>query len=103
MNERAIRAYDPWPGAFTIWQEQPLKLGAAEVDADWSGPEAPGTVLDGRELRVATGSGALVIRELQPAGKRMLLAADWLRGQRSLAGQQFGIAPGTMPNPTHGG
>lgn len=88
--ERAIRAYDPWPGAFTTWQGQMLKLGAARVDAEWSGPEEPGTVLDGQALRVATGSGALEILELQPAGKRMMSSAEWLRGQRAQAQQQLG-------------
>jgi methionyl-tRNA formyltransferase len=62
----------------------------ARVDADWRGPEAPGTILDGAALRVATGSGALELVEIQPAGKRMMPAQDWLRGQRDLAGQRFG-------------
>jgi methionyl-tRNA formyltransferase len=88
--ERAIRAFDPWPGAWTTWQNQQLKIGAARVDADWTGVEAPGTVLDGSGLRVATGSGALEIAQLQPAGKRMLLAGDWLRGQRTIVGQRLG-------------
>ncbi len=85
--ERALRAYDPWPGAFTTWQGQMLKLRTAWVDAGWSGPEAPGTVLPGPMLRVATGSGVLEIGELQPAGKRMMAASDWLRGQRSPVAQ----------------
>lgn len=88
--ERAIRAYDPWPGAFTTWQGQPLKLGAARVDADWSGAEPPGSVLDAPGLRVATGSGALELLEVQPAGKRMMPGEDWLRGQRGIAGQRLG-------------
>jgi methionyl-tRNA formyltransferase len=88
--ERMIRAYDPWPGAFTTWQGQPLKLSAARVDADWSGAEEPGVVLDGDRLRVATGSGALELLEVQPAGKRTMSSGDWLRGQRGIAGQQLG-------------
>jgi methionyl-tRNA formyltransferase len=88
--ERAVRAYDPWPGAFTTWHGQPLKIGAARVDADWQGTELPGTVLEGSTLRVTTGSGALEVLELQPAGKRMLNAGDWLRGQRGLVGQRLG-------------
>ena len=88
--ERLIRAYDPWPGAFTTWQGLSLKIGGARVDADWRGPEEPGTVLEGTTLRVATGSGALEISELQPAGKRMMAAGEWLRGQRNLPGQQLG-------------
>jgi methionyl-tRNA formyltransferase len=88
--ERAVRAFDPWPGAWTTWQNQQLKIGSARVDADWTGTEAPGTVLDGAVLRVATGSGALEIVELQPAGKRMMAARDWLRGQRDVVGQRLG-------------
>ncbi|HEX6292452.1 MAG TPA: methionyl-tRNA formyltransferase [Herpetosiphonaceae bacterium] len=90
--ERAIRAYDPWPGAFTLWQGQPLKIGAARVDADWPGGALPGTVLDAPTLRVATGSGALEILEVQPAGKRQMAGLDWLRGQRGLVGQRLGAS-----------
>lgn len=88
--ERAVRAYDPWPGTFTTWQSQPLKIGAAQVDHDWHGTEAPGTILEGSTLRIATGKGALEVLELQPSGKRMMNAGDWLQGQRELAGQRLG-------------
>lgn len=87
--ERLTRAYDPWPGTWTIWHAQTLKIGAARVDAEWSGPEAPGTLLGGERVRVATGSGALELIEVQPAGKRMMPALDWWRGQRARVGQQF--------------
>lgn len=88
--ERMVRAYDPWPGAFTTWQGQPLKIGAARVDAAWRGDDPPGSVLAGDRLRVATGSGALDLIEVQPAGKRMMPAGDWLRGQRGIVGQRLG-------------
>lgn len=88
--ERAVRAYDPWPGTWTTWQGQQLKIGAARVDGEWNGNEEPGTVLESPALRVATGSGALEIVDLQPAGKRMLPANDWLRGQRGVVGQRLG-------------
>jgi methionyl-tRNA formyltransferase len=89
--ERMIRAYDPWPGAFTTWNDQPLKINAATVDSDWQGSQIPGTVLDSPVLQVATGSGALVIQQLQPAGKRPMESRDWLRGQRGIVGQQLGV------------
>jgi methionyl-tRNA formyltransferase len=41
-------------------------------------------------LRVATGNGALDLLEIQPAGKRMMSSADWLRGQHGLVGQRLG-------------
>ncbi len=88
--ERMSRAYDPWPSAFTTWQGQQLKIINATIDADWRGNEPPGTVLDSMGLRVATGSGALEIQQLQPAGKRPMNGTDWLRGQRGLVGNLLG-------------
>ncbi len=48
------------------------------------------TVADPRlGLRVATGSGELGIAEVQPAGKRRMEAAEWVRGRGIAVGQQF--------------
>lgn len=89
--ERMTRAYDPWPGTFTLWQGQPLKVLAAAVDAAWSGAAPPGTIVEGAEgPLVATGSGALLLLDLQPAGKRAMPGAAWLRGQASALGAQLG-------------
>lgn len=78
-----VRAMQPWPRTFTFYrdgrgQTQRLNIDRAELT---EGQGAPGEILstDGR-LIVATGGGALEILELQPAGKRRMLAADWLRG-----------------------
>ena len=73
--ERKIRAFNPAPTAWTLWQDAPLKIWRAEV-IEQSG--RPGEVLsfssDG--LVVACGDQALRITELQPAGsKRMDIAA----------------------------
>lgn len=87
--ERTIRAYDPWPGTFTVWSGKQLRILAARVEGTWRGDQVPGTVLDGPLLRVATGSGALEILELQPAGGRAMPAGDWLRGQRGIVGTVF--------------
>ena len=82
----AIRAYDPTPGAFTTLRGTDVKLfGAKRTD----GNGTPGTVLDaGNRLVVACGEGAVTIEDVQPAGKRLMPAADWLRGR--------GVAPGNV-------
>ncbi len=96
-----VRAMQPWPGTYTFWQRpdgEPLRLILARaqvVDAEGEGPESegipPGTVLEaGERLVVATGCGALELTDLQPAGKRALGAAEFLRGYRVEAGQSFG-------------
>jgi methionyl-tRNA formyltransferase len=88
--ERMPRAYAPWPGAFTTWQGQGLRLISTAVVADWSGPERPGAIVgqgaSGAPL-IATGSGALELREVQPAGKRMMPGAAWLNGLRNRTGR----------------
>jgi methionyl-tRNA formyltransferase len=77
---RKIRGQQPWPGAQTLWQDQPLKILAASVlptAAD------PGHVwLEGKQVCVGTGQGSLELRTLQPPGKRPLPALDWWRGLR---------------------
>jgi methionyl-tRNA formyltransferase len=89
--ERMIRAYDPWPGVHTTWQGQPLKLLDAAVYADWSGNAPPGTIVGADpEPLVATGSGALALRSVQPASKRPMPGSAWLRGQPEASGQQLG-------------
>ncbi len=91
--ERAIRAYDPWPGASTTWRGQPMKLLAAAVKAAWSGDAVAGTLVAVEPLPlVATGSGALALQQVQPAGKRPMSGQAWVSGQRHVAGERFGGA-----------
>jgi methionyl-tRNA formyltransferase len=86
--ERKIRAFDPWPGAFTkiaAKSNEPrnLKTFSAQI-VDLSG--APGEVLRSeKELIVATGKGALSLREVQLEGKRRMTAEEFLRGFGSVA------------------
>lgn len=89
--ERMIRAYDPWPGVFTAWRGQPLRLLAARALENWRGSEAIGTLLLNRDtVAVVTGAGALELVSIQPAGKRPMSALDWQRGQRLIGGERFG-------------
>jgi methionyl-tRNA formyltransferase len=89
--ERMTRAYDPWPGAWTSWRGQPLKVIAGRVHAEWSDDEQPGALLDRKDgVWVATGEGALELLLVQPAGKRVLAAVEWRRGLRDVAGARLG-------------
>lgn len=91
---RAIRAYDPKPGAFTTHREQDVKLfGAAETDDAGDGGGARfGTVLAITEagMLVACGDGAVLITQAQPAGKKRLSAIDWQRGRGVDVGDRLG-------------
>jgi methionyl-tRNA formyltransferase len=86
---RRVRAFNPWPGSYTIWQGKQLKiLDVVPVSTDVA--LEPGRVvsLDGREavLGVGTGEGVLGILEVQLEGRKAMSAADFLRGHRELTG-----------------
>lgn len=74
--ERQIRAFDPWPSAYTFWGDVMLKLWRAEVVAETGGQ--PGEVLSGGVI--ACGQGGLRIVEIQPAGGKRMRLDDFLRG-----------------------
>ena len=85
--DRQVRAFTPWPGAFTTWRGQRLKVLRVVPLPEWHGDAPPGTVIvlaDG--VVVATGEGALRLEEVQLAGKRPMDIAPFLRGQRDFAG-----------------
>lgn len=99
-----IRAFQPWPGSFALWQrgtEQPLRLIIlagdiiSEVEAAVSRHEIanpqPGEIVysDKTRLWIQTGAGILGLTRVQPAGKRIMDIAEFLRGYVPRTGQRF--------------
>jgi methionyl-tRNA formyltransferase len=97
-----VRALRPWPRAYTFWRRDdadPLRLN---IDRVAIGPPStcsatprptPGTVLTSdNRLLIATGDTVLEVLELQPAGKRSMSAAEFVRGYRTQPGAQLGPA-----------
>ena len=77
--ERKIRAYNPWPGAFTRFNNKKLKIFAASI-VDLRGK--PGEIMrKDRELVVAATDRGVSLTEVQLEGKRRMSAAEFLRGQ----------------------
>lgn len=82
--DRHVRAMTPRPGALTnLPGGEALKVVSATIGDSLAGASTPGElrVLESRPA-VATGSGSLVLESVQPAGKRVLDAAEWWRGAR---------------------
>ena len=96
-----IRAMEPWPKTFTHYfgrSGSPLRIivGDASVISNNSlnaptASEEPGRVIvaENDDLWVQSGNGILALKGLQPAGKRLLTVAEFLRGYRVQAGDQF--------------
>ncbi len=90
--ERRIRAFNPWPSAFTEYNGKLLKLWKARVvRADGAAGEKSGTLTEVTEdeLRIACREGILGVSEVQLAGKKRMSTREFLKGTRIHAGEQF--------------
>jgi methionyl-tRNA formyltransferase len=78
-----IRGLDPTPGAYALWQGKVLKLFGARVKKSAGKLAAPGTVLGlvNQGVEIACGQGSVLVKELQLAGHKRLMAPEFLRGQ----------------------
>ena len=73
-----VRAFILWPGSFTTLKGLELKITKAITSLEKLAPEE--IKIDGDRLLIGTGTDALQVLELQPAGKKRMLAADFMRG-----------------------
>jgi methionyl-tRNA formyltransferase len=123
---RMTRAFDPWPGAFTYWDGQLFKILRASPVTAGNVPNladiAPGTVIETNEgVAVSAGApstspstepvagealsptkgvskgGAVLLEEVQLAGKRAMDIESFLRGQREFVGSLLGRALSSDP------
>lgn len=79
INRRS-RGVTPEPGAWTTLDGQRVKLEPVGLRPDIR-ELAPGQVrVDGKNVLVGTGSHAVQLGRIQPAGKKMMPSADWARG-----------------------
>lgn len=91
--ERLVRAFSPWPGAFTFWKGQRLILHAGRVAGDGAPQAPPGRVEAAARTGIAVrcGGGTLyIIERLQRENKRALDAAEFLPGTRIAPGDILG-------------
>ena len=96
--DRRIRAFTPWPGAysflpgkdhpvlFKIHRARPLKVESGE----------PGLIVASKEgIRVNCGTGVLELLEVQREGGRRMTAIQFIAGHPELAGQHLQSKPAT--------
>lgn len=82
---RRIRAFNPAPGCYTLFNDQRVKVWAAHSVASKPGG-SPGTILTTADsgICVACGDGAVLLETLQMAGAKAMPASDLLRGHPAL-------------------
>ncbi len=84
--ERAIRAYNPWPAAWTMLAEKRIKILSASLGG--KSKEPTGTVLGvGEQIGIVCGDGTmLLLQEIQPEGKKPMDGEAFSRGYRTSVG-----------------
>jgi len=79
--ERKIRAYNPWPGAFSDFNDRKLKIYAASI-VDLRG-KAGEILRRDKQFVIAAADRALSLTEVHLEGKRRMSATEFLRGQQA--------------------
>ncbi len=89
--ERFVRGMDPWPASYTKLNGKTLKIWKTEVREGETGA-SPGTVVRSEKdrLEVQTGSGILVLKEVQLEGKKRMDCGSFLRGNAVKEGTVLG-------------
>lgn len=100
--QRTARAHTPAPGAWSVLNGQRYKFGMlaltesalaespveggqrGEIGIDLSSVPPGRLVVSRSRVFVGTGTQPLEVERIQPPGKKMMIAADWARGQREL-------------------
>jgi methionyl-tRNA formyltransferase len=91
---RQVRACQPWPGCFTRWRGRLLRIVQAEPLPAEPGVKTGQVVAlhlagSGVEVAVGTGQGLLGLVLVQLEGRRVMTAAEFVRGQRDFVGERL--------------
>lgn len=89
-----VRGLEPWPGSYTFLNGKRWRLGRTEV-APGDGAETPGTIVrvSSYGVEVGTQSGRLILREIQPEGKKRMDAKSFLAGHPLQVGDRLDTVP----------
>lgn len=86
-----IRGLDPWPGCFTTGEGKTIKVfGCTPIEHD--APESPGEIVEiaPHGLKVATGKGYVLLKELQLEGSRRMRISEFILGHDITVGEILG-------------
>lgn len=91
--DAGIRAFDPWPGAFSAWKGERLILRRSSAASLPDPGVEPGTVVSvdkSNGILVQTGDGLVAVRELQLPARKTMDFRSFLNGNPSLIGSRLG-------------
>ncbi len=87
-----IGGLDPWPGAFTYYNGEMLKLFGCSLADERQTSSVPGRVkgLTEKGLDIETAKGSIIVREIQSPGKKRLPSEEFLKGSQLSSGSILG-------------
>lgn len=100
--ERQVRGLNSWPGAYTRFRNKTLKIWESQVGtqkpasldtkAEEGQKPAPGVVIrvTRETIEVQTGNGVLILKSVQPEGKKRMAVRDFLLGYPVKPGEKLG-------------
>ncbi|MCA0453365.1 MAG: methionyl-tRNA formyltransferase [Chloroflexi bacterium] len=94
--ERLIRAFTPWPGTFTYFKGQQLKIINGSVVEGTA--QAGKVVQQQKSLAVGTGQGLLRLNVIQLAGRKAMPVDEFVKGQADFTAATLGAGVGTSPS-----
>lgn len=86
--ERLVRAFTPWPGTFTFWNDKQLKIHSG-INSDGTAPQGQVVEKDG-QIAIGTGDGLYYPYEVQLTGKKRLPIQDFANGYSNFVGATLG-------------
>ncbi|MCA9484998.1 MAG: methionyl-tRNA formyltransferase [Nitrospina sp.] len=89
-----VRGLEPWPGTYTFCNNKRWRLGQTEIAAG-DAADTPGTVarVSSYGIEVGTAQGRLILREIQPEGKKRMDVKSFLAGHAVEAGDRLDRGP----------
>ena len=93
--ERMVRAFNPWPGAWTLWPSESrilrVRIEAADIMDEEPSEGAPGFVWTKKNnpILVKTGRGSIAIKKLGIEGKKILDVSQFLHGYPQIINSTF--------------
>lgn len=84
--QKKLCAFTPWPGVWTTFGGQTLKLLDFEIARSETAAHAGEVFAVDKKVFVATRDGAITLRKVQLAGRRAVSASDFARGERGFIG-----------------
>ena len=91
---RQVRAYNPWPMAYSYLDGHPLRFVAVDP-LQGASPRQPGTIMlaDDGGFAVSAIAGTIAARDVQPPGGKIMPASAYVRGHRDIIGRVLTSAP----------